>query len=355
MIHTYDLSESDFYYDQSVAIEEDTPIQDSSITEVEEKPATKQETTEAKTEKAEDDIFGDDDDDSFSYVEEEDEGDKKEEKEEKISDRDLDDFFNSDDDRYSQKPKNSDSDTSATSDEQLSKYDKIKAKKQEEETKSPSNKDFYKYAFYQYFTEDAFIKAFEKAEEEAPKKLSYEEKREQEEEEYKKQRMIEKRGTSLGINKLAVIEPSYYVIEDGQNDAYVNHVQSNIKKQDLEESLNDVAKKIDLDLTILNPKTLSDDDIETFNAIMKLKEWLNEVENHSIESPLTMISTELDGTSQTLGTRYIALPQVYNVKIYQSKVPYVWSMLYVVTIPWAISKMASEGSGYLLQLFGGGH
>lgn len=289
---------------------------------------------------AESTIFGDIDDgtDGFAYVEDDTPVVKTKKSSEEVPDEELDDFFNNE--RYEIKdPGQSSMDSTKTVEK--SKYDKIKEKKITVEKKSNSNADYYKYMFFNYFNEANFVKAFDRALLAAENNMTPEEIRIKENNDVKEEKIISKKGHALGITNLAIVEPQYFVLEGDESNPKINNVESDTKKGNLEIDILEMGKKVDLDLSILNPKNLDHSDIKSFNAIMKLKEWLNELENHDIDKPLTVISNELGNINESLETQYIALPQIYNLQVKRSKAPYIISMLYIVTIPWAISKLAT--------------
>lgn len=326
----YDMFEEDFI----VRDVEETEDSSDDMSMVEETPLKEKKET-AKKKKSTDDFFGDDDDDNYEYVEDKQDSEKK--KKEEAEDEDIDDFFEN---KYGSKKKKTT--TTTQKDSEKSKYDKIKErKKQEEEEEEEKRKEFRKFVFYDQFNEEAFVEAFEKASSDVPKELSPSEQAKLDQQKRKEEKTIAKKGHSLGVNTLAVMEPMYYVIDDRVDDRHVLYVESEKKKMRLEELINSTALKAGLDVNLLTPKTLDPTDTEQFNAIMKLKEWVNEYQNHEIDSAPSMVRMELGDISSALGTKYIALPQLFNVKMSKNPTKYIFSMFYVVTIPWAISKIAS--------------
>ncbi|MGB0403486.1 MAG: M48 family metallopeptidase [Salibacteraceae bacterium] len=331
LIERYEMYEEDFYINEDVTSVKPTPVKTKNETVI----SNEKDSTNNSTESS---IFDDiDSDDDFAYVED-DSPNVETKKRDDITDSELDDFFN--DERFgTNKSEETTKDSSQTIEK--SKYDKIKEKKMVINKKSNKSSDYYKYMFFNYFNETAFVNAFDKAMLAAENDLTPEEKRIKEKEDLKEEKIISKKGLALGISSLAIVEPQYFVLEGDESNPSINNVESDYKKADLEKDIIDVGEKAGLDLSLLNPKELTSSDTKSFNAIMKLKEWLNELEGHDIENPRTVISNELGDIHSSLGTQYIALPQIYNLQVERKKAPYIVSMLYIVTIPWAISKLAT--------------
>ncbi|MBD81367.1 MAG: hypothetical protein CL840_20790 [Crocinitomicaceae bacterium] len=332
VIHKYNMYEDDFEVNDSLlgAFEpemEEPEVEDSSSTKVKEE---KKETI--------DDIFGSSDDD-FAYVEE-DEPVESEKKETRTEDDEIDDFF-ADDYTEKRRKKSTPVNNADTTDAEKSKYDKIKERKKEEEVIEEVKKDFRKMVFYDMLTEDIFIKAFEKASEDKTEELTPTEELKRKRIKEKEDKLIARKGHALGINKITILDPVYYVIDDRYNETEVLYIKSETQKGKLEEYIKSASGKTGLSVDVLNPKNLTELDIESFNAMIKLKEWVNESTNHEVEDVPTLLSLELDGISEALGTKYVATQEVYNIKLSKNEAQYILSMAYLVTIPWAIGKLAT--------------
>lgn len=339
LINKYNLYEEDFIVNDSlleVEIELDaikSEESDTSIVAVE----------DLKKEETIDDIFGDsDDDDDFAYVEDDgaDAANKEGEDDEDIDEGEVDDFF---EDKYADKRKKKApvSTKEENSVEEKSKYDKIKEREKEEETAQKISADFYKMVFYNFFTQDEFIKAFETASVNKEVELTLDEQRARDKQKEKEEKLIARKGQALGIDKITILDPTYYVIDDRNDNAEVLHIKSESQKSKLEGHIADAARRSRLVVDILNPKNLTDADIESFNAMIKLKEWLGESTSHEVDSVPTLVSLELDGIEEALGTRYVATQDVYNIQVDKNEAKYVVSMAYLVTIPWAVGKLIS--------------
>jgi hypothetical protein len=159
--------------------------------------------------------------------------------------------------------------------------------------------------------------------------------------EKKEEKLNRKKGHALGIDNLAVVEPMYYVIDDRDSEQDVLYIESEQKKLSFENLIVSTGEDIDLQLSLLTPKNLSENQTDRFNAIMKMKEWINEYYNHELDTAPRVVGMELNNLSSSIGTRYLALPQVFNVRVRNDPRPYIFSMFYLVTIPWAIAEMAS--------------
>jgi len=341
LINKYNLYEEDFVVNDSL-LEIEFNLEEA---ELDDNDTSMVVVEEDKEEETIDDIFGDseDNDDEFSYVEEvaDDKSSKKETDKEDADEDEIDDFFA---DQYADKRKDKTPEQKEETkpDTEKSKYDKIKEREKEEKSKEKISTDYYKRVFYNFFTEEDFIKAFENAAENKASELTIDEQRAQDKIDEKQEKLIARKGQALGIDKITILDPTYYVIDDRDDNAEVLHIKSESQKAKLESHISDAARRSRLLVDVLNPKNLSATDIESFNAMIKLKEWLGESTGHEVDSVPTLISLELDGVVDALGTRYVATQEIYNIRLDKNEAQYIFSMAYLVTIPWAIGKLVSQ-------------
>ena len=335
LVNKYNMYEEDFFIKDSL-LEADMdfePIQKG-------KNETASGDNTKKKEETINDIFDDESEDEFAYVED----DKGGVKSKKEDDDEMDDFYEEKHQSKSKKKKTSEKEEVDKSDGEKSKYDKIKEREKSEEAEKTKKLEFHKMIFYNFFTEPRFIKAFENASENKVAELTQEEERAKEKREAKEEKLIARKGQALGIDKITILDPTYCVIDDRSDDAKVMHVKSELQKAKLDAHIADAARRSKLVVDVLNPKNIDQIDIESFNANVKLKEWFLEATNHEVDSVPTIVSSELDGISKALGTRYVATQEVYNIRLDKNEAKYILSMAYLVTIPWAIVKLTTQES-----------
>jgi hypothetical protein len=328
VIYKYDIKESDF-----VVRTEDN--EDSDTSSIKEKPVVKElKKVAQKADEAISDIFSDLEDE-ISYVEK-DKSDSSSTRDQE-NDEGFDDFYSSKYDKKQPPTLTSDSLMVADSTEEKSKYDKIKSMRVSINGVD-QEKDFRLLVFYSYLNEDTCRNAFDRANDDPPKQMDdidYTQQR-------KEQKRIKRKGESLGINSIAIIEPTYYVFDGNTSESQVLYIESEHKKSDLEDLLENTGNSLDLQVQMLKPKSLNPSQIEQFNALMKLKEWVNEYYGHKVDSTPSIVAPELSTLEEQLNTRYVAIPEVYNASRGKNVGGKIASMFYIVTIPWAIGGMFTD-------------
>jgi len=171
-----------------------------------------------------------------------------------------------------------------------SKYDKIK---QQSKTKEDEGaEEVWRFAFPetmpQYnkfkniFTTNAVeAKEIMKGVEEL-KLLSFKEKNALKKQLQKEERRLEKRGHSLGADKVVVYDPyyikgRYYV---NREEGEVNPIDSELRKKWFNDQLRNSANKAGLEIDILTRDELKINDTETFNELTLINDWVNERLGH---------------------------------------------------------------------------
>jgi beta-barrel assembly-enhancing protease len=79
--------------------------------------------------------------------------------------------------------------------------------------------------------------------------------------------------SKLGAEKVVFIDPEYYSVDERKG---VKLVNSEDKKYQLYDNIEEVSKALDMNNTILSPKLFNVDDAEKFNDLVIINEWIGE-------------------------------------------------------------------------------
>lgn len=121
-----------------------------------------------------------------------------------------------------------------------------------------------------------------------------------------------KYGKAAGpVNKVIVVDPYYFGITIGR-DKKIKYLKNEIEEKDLVNRIEDCAKAAGVDVDIIEPKLFSEDDIEKYNEMVTLDEWLNERMLSDVrdmdkapETPVTALGyTEIKKITDAHGTEY---------------------------------------------------
>lgn len=88
---------------------------------------------------------------------------------------------------------------------------------------------------------------------------------------------IRKKGYRLGVKNLMVVDPIY---EDYTLNEEINLIKSEQKKIRVSDIYSKKFKRLDLNVQILDSKSLTASDVERYNEIALIKDWMSEVLDH---------------------------------------------------------------------------
>lgn len=188
--------------------------------------------------------------------------------------------------------------------EEESKYKTIKKiqVKNEEET----GNGFIKYAFVSLLKDDEFVRRYRKIahglDREAP-------------EEYvsvKQKKAYSKQNEVLGIKKIILMDPFYKRVNDYSNRITVQYDASDRKQIKLMEIQEECADALKLDYVSLSSNSLTANDMDRYNQIGVINEWLAERFKHPTDEEMKECPEAIKEIIAKNGTKYIGLMGVYN-------------------------------------------
>lgn len=194
-----------------------------------------------------------------------------------------------------------------------SKIDKINAQK----SVIPASTEYWKGAYAEFLKEEKFQEGFKKGQEEhakREKRKDYYATKEGQKDWAKQQKMDRKKGQRLGIPKVAIVNP-FYLKLDARRDNSVQYVQTEYGQENLRELIDDVAKKSDMKVTILDVADLKENDTERFNEIRLLNDWFSEQVDYDDLSITPGLSQEkINAIASKYGTDYFLWTGVISLR-----------------------------------------
>ena len=160
--------------------------------------------------------------------------------------------------------------------EERSKFDKIRETKKEEF--QPGQKDYWKFAFIGLLGDEDFLAGFDRGQEnhkEATELSAYYISREGNADYRAYLRRIKKHGLRLGIKKIGIVQPLYYKLNN-RYESKPLYLESDIGKATLREWFVSFSEELDLEMEVLDPELLKNDDAQVFNDFRFLNDWVSQ-------------------------------------------------------------------------------
>lgn len=194
------------------------------------------------------------------------------------------------------------------------KYDKIKKSKAKQELKDDN---FVKYAFVDLFKDPEFLEMFsDKIDKQYAidkTQLTPLEKRLQYKKERKEERRTRKYGKALGIDTVLVIDPFYFVFDERKKDN-MSYFDSENKLLDFNARLYTNASKAGLVIEVLNPKSFKIADVDKFNDLGRVNDWIIERFNHDNSTILPYETRNSKEILEKFNTKHIAWTGIITVR-----------------------------------------
>ena len=218
----------------------------------------------------------------------------------------------------------------------LSKFQKIKLKKKlrsllKEDEELNYDDDFHLFALNDLVREHNLIDDLKETKRKEELRIEEEEKKE---EELAKQRA--RKGYHLGIKNLMVIDPIY---ENYTLKGDVDHLKSEDKKVSISDIYSDNYRKLDLETTVLDSKTLNTSDINQYNDLGLIKMWVAEVLDHEEIDMISSTRTRMRDIVDSYGTSKFLFSGIYGYK--ERTRPSMWHLygiMMVYTAPLALGR-----------------
>ena len=228
-----------------------------------------------------------------------------------------------------------------------SKYDKIKKSKKKQEADYDTKWAFKIFADYEDLNEleAFFVKGTEKsdrlkyrlAETDDPIKNEQSKK-----ENAKYQKTKKRKGRSLGINKIVMVDPYYAILNYTKKESF-QQIKSEKEEIEMLSQFEETAEFAKLDMEILTNYRFESSDVEKYNDFSLVNEWVAERFTMENRSDYPSSSEEVQELINRYGTKYFAWTGVVNTTAPREGKFYValLSIYSVVGIPFGIYYVAT--------------
>ena len=219
----------------------------------------------------------------------------------------------------------------------LSKFQKIKLKKKlrelgSEERNLTGEGDFHLFALRDIVASEDIVADLEKERRQAENEIE-----EKEQAKNIADAEAQKSGYHLGIDKLLVVDPIY---ESYKLNADRNHQKSEDKKISVSSIYSEDYKRLDLDIEVLDSKTLNLLEAEKYNEIGLINSWMSEVIDHE---DIDMISSSHDRIApicDKYATSKFLFSGIYGYKERsQASIMHLYGIMLVYTAPFALADL----------------
>ncbi|MCF8330892.1 MAG: M48 family metalloprotease [Bacteroidales bacterium] len=198
-----------------------------------------------------------------------------------------------------------DSTEKETDNKQLSKYDRIRKKNKEQQLKR--GEEEYRFALVDMVNDKDFLDAFEQAEEYV-KEL-------EEEETYSYDDLDEIYGDNdargkdrkadiPGVDRVFMIDPMYLYINE-KDDEIIQYFKTEKKQQQMSESIVKSSNDLKLEAIMMDPWTLQKEEVDRYNDIVLLKDWMTEYFAHSDIHIIPFASNDVYPLMEDYDTKYL--------------------------------------------------
>lgn len=221
----------------------------------------------------------------------------------------------------------------------LSKYEKIRIKKelkalQEMKITGGTDQEFHLYALADLVKNENLveeIREIRKIEEEKQDSIH-----KAELEKNKSLNLIDK-SEHLGIDKLVVVDPIYenYGLNEERN-----HLKTEEKKLGLSEVYMEEYPGLDVDVQLIDSKNLNSSDVHEFNDMGVLMQWVSEVVEHDEIEMISSCHDQMQVIEEKYGTSHFLFSGFYGYKQRTEPRPvHLYGLLLVYTAPIALADL----------------
>jgi len=219
----------------------------------------------------------------------------------------------------------------------LSKFQKIKLKKKlralgNDDVKITGDEDFHLFALRDLIVDKGLRDDLRSS------KNAYENEVEDEEKAQEEAALdAQKNGHHLGIKKLVVVDPIY---ESYKLNSDRNHGKSEDKKISVSHIYEESYKKLDLEVDVLDSKTMNASNVTEYNEIGLIKNWMSEIVDHEDLQMLSSSHDKMAEVTERHGTSKFMFSGIYGYKERsEANIMHLYGILLLYTAPFALADL----------------
>lgn len=209
----------------------------------------------------------------------------------------------------------------------VSKYDKLRQEKKKKEqnqvveTKKADASKFYLLAFSDILNQPGVAAMFDRAEKKSEERKAAEQAEKARIEkmspyEYRKMKQDEKNnvrktGLSLGIDTVVFVDPFYFEADDRHGLKLINSETQLLK---FSEQIAENAKYAQLNIQVLNPKTFGAGDVDLYNDLAMINDWMGERLDHDDMEIIPLQAENIATVAKKYNTTHFCYTGVFSYK-----------------------------------------
>ncbi len=219
-----------------------------------------------------------------------------------------------------------------------SKISNINRKKKAQETMELAEEDYYKAAFVPYWNDSLFMATFEETVDQY-NQSSY---RERKGYSYTKRRKKYDPNYSLGVDSILIVSPDYVKLDERQKDG-IKYLTTDEKLEEYKDELEKIAADINLNTQILDYKNISKDDVDKFNDLSLMKNWIDERLMHENVKALVSDFDNIEPLRKKYGTKYISYTGNLSLRVKENNVvpKLIYSTILFPLLPFTIASLVT--------------
>jgi hypothetical protein len=138
---------------------------------------------------------------------------------------------------------------------------------------------------------------------------------------------IRNKGYRLGIKNIMVVDPIY---EDYTLKEEIDLIQSEEKKISISEIYTKKFKRLDLNVQVLDSKSLTSSDVDRYNEIALIKDWMSEILDHDGIDMISSTHFRMAEICEKYNTSNFLFSGIYSFK--DRKEPNIWHWMALGTV-----------------------
>ena len=239
----------------------------------------------------------------------------------------------------------------------MSKYDRIKKQKMVNDT---TDEGFIRYAFVDLLKDYSFVEEFNKMMTEKEDKVKdnfgsgfTDEESAAEKKRLRNEKLDHRYGKALGINKIVIIDP-FYIKLDQRKAEEMKYIGSERSLLTYDEKLVKNAAMSGLDMNLVNAQKLQKSDVEKFNDMALMKDWLNERSNNEDIDIIPCETKNISALAEKYGTSYFAWSGIITARLQKENIGYMICLSFTLyLLPYTIYNLIhpSYSTYYVFMLY----
>lgn len=217
-----------------------------------------------------------------------------------------------------------------------SKISNIQRKKKEQETMELSEEDYYKTAFTPYWSDSLFMSTFEEIVEEY-NNTSY---RNRKGNKSRKKRKKYDANYLLGVDSIVIVSPDYAKLDERQKDG-IKYLTTAEKLDEYKADLMEISEDVGLHSQMLDYKNIQSSDVDMFNDLSLMKNWIDERLMHENVDALVSDFDYMAPISKKYGTNYISYTGNLSLRVRERNVAgkIIYSTILFPVLPFTVADL----------------